>query len=133
LNYKNLVKKATEAQKYSHAPYSNLHVGAALLTSSDKIYTGCNIENSSFSLTICAERTAIFKAISNGERKFKAIAVNSDKIDLIPPCGACRQVLLDLAGDIDVVLSDKKGKITVTKLSILLPASFNNQIFKPNK
>ena len=133
MNYKNLVKKATEAQKYSHAPYSNLHVGAAMLTASGKIYTGCNIENSSFSLTICAERTAIFKAISNGERKFKAIAVNSDKIDLIPPCGACRQVLLDLAGDIDVVLSDKKGKITVTKLSILLPASFNNQIFKPNK
>jgi cytidine deaminase len=133
LNYKNLVKKATEAQKYSHAPYSNLHVGAALLTSSGKIYTGCNIENSSFSLTICAERTAIFKAISNGERKFKAIAINSDKIELIPPCGACRQVLLDLAGDIDVVLSDKKGKITVTKLSILLPASFNNQIFKPKK
>ncbi|MBA4311339.1 MAG: cytidine deaminase [Chlorobiaceae bacterium] len=133
MNYKNLVKKATEAQKYSHAPYSSLRVGAALLTSSGKIYTGCNIENSSFSLTICAERTAIFNAISNGERKFKAIAINSDKIDFIPPCGACRQVLMDLAGDVDVVLSDKKGKISITKLSILLPASFNNLIFKPKK
>ncbi|MBI5021033.1 MAG: cytidine deaminase [Ignavibacteriales bacterium] len=133
MNYKNLVKKAEAAQKHSHAPYSNLRVGAALLTSSNKIYTGCNIENSSFSLTICAERTAIFKAISNGERKFKAIAINSDKIEFIPPCGACRQVLLDLAGDIDIVLSNRKGKITVTKLNILLPASFNNSIFKQKK
>lgn len=133
MNYGNLIRRAKQAQKFSHAPYSRLRVGAALLASSGKIYTGCNIENSSFSLTICAERTAIFKAISAGEKKFRAIAVVSDKIENIPPCGACRQVLIDLAGDIEIITSDKKNRPTVSKLSVLLPKSFNKQIFKLKK
>ncbi|MBI5476283.1 MAG: cytidine deaminase [Ignavibacteriales bacterium] len=131
MRYKLLVQKAVATQKNSYAPYSKLKVGAALLTTTGKIFTGCNIENSSYSLTICAERTAIFKAISEGHKKFKAIAVTSDKLDFIPPCGACRQVLMDLAGDIDVVLVDKKGNQKITKLSFLLPDSFNKSIFKP--
>jgi cytidine deaminase len=131
LNYKNLLRKAIESQKFAYSPYSKLKVGAALLTTSDKVFTGCNIENSSFSLTVCAERTAIFKAISEGHTKFKAIAITSDKLDFIPPCGACRQVLMDLAGNIDVILTDRKGNQKITELNILLPESFNKSILKP--
>ena len=99
MNYDLLAKKAIESKKNALPTYSKFHVGAALLTEEGKIYSGCNIESSSYSLTICAERTAIFKAISEGERKFKAIAIAGDTDDYISPCGACRQVISDLCGD----------------------------------
>jgi cytidine deaminase len=125
--YKRLVKFARKAQRHSHAPFSRFRVGAALLASDRKIFTGCNIENSSYSLTICAERTALFKAISEGRRKFVAIAVVSDDDGFTSPCGACRQVILDLAGNIDVVLGDRRGNIRVHSLEELLPHPFTAQ------
>ena len=130
MNYKSLAEKAVEAKSRALPTYSNFHVGAALLTVDDKIYTGCNIESSSYSLTICAERTAIFKAISEGERKFNAIAVAGDTEGFISPCGACRQVISDLCGDIDVVLVNSKNETKVIKTSELLPFAFSDKDLK---
>ena len=126
MNYQKLLRKAREAKQHSYSPYSKFRVGAALLTKSGKIYTGCNIENSSFSLTICAERTAMFKAVSEAKQTFKAIAIVSDTEDFTPPCGACRQVMIDLAGNIDVVLANGKKQIKIFKLNTLLPLPFDN-------
>jgi len=128
VKYTKLIEAAKRAKRNSFSPHSNFRVGAAILTSTGKTFTGCNIENSSFSLTICAERTAIFKAISEGSRKFKAIAIVSDMKDIIPPCGACRQVLMDLAGDIDVILSGSGKKTKITRLSTLLPMPFDSSM-----
>lgn len=130
INPKALALKAVEAKKTAHAPYSNFHVGAALLTEEGKVYLGGNIESSSYSLTICAERTAVFKAYSEGERKFKAIAVAGDSPDFCSPCGSCRQVLMDLCGDIDVILINKKEELKVLKLSELLPFAFGDKDLK---
>jgi cytidine deaminase len=124
MTHKQLAKRAQAARKYSHSPFSRFRVGAAILSKSGTVYTGCNIENSSFGLTICAERTAIFKAISEGERQFTAIAVATDERKFIPPCGACRQVIMDLAGDIECVLTDAAGATKVLKMSDLLPFPF---------
>jgi len=127
MTYKNLVKHAKTARRYSHSPYSHFRVGAALLTASGKIFTGCNIEISSFGLTICAERTAVFKAVSEGEDKFKAIAVATDEAGFTSPCGACRQVIMDLAGDIDFVMSNGKGEMKIMKMSALFPHPFGTR------
>ncbi len=124
MDYKKLVKHAQAARKRSHSPYSRFRVGAALLTRKGKIFTGCNIEVSSFGLTICAERTAIFKAISEGEKRFAAIAIATDEDSFTTPCGACRQVLMDLAGNIDFVMSKKNGEVRVMKMSELIPFPF---------
>ena len=128
MNYKKLIEAAQKAKENSYSPHSHFRVGAAIITQSGKIYTGCNIENSSFSLTICAERTAIFKAVSEGQRKFAAIAIVTDLKDPIPPCGACRQVLMDMAGDIDVIIAGNKGDNIVSKLSKLLPMPFDGSM-----
>ena len=124
MNYKSLAHLAIESKKNAFAPYSKFHVGAALLTSGGKIYTGCNVESSSYGLTMCAERTAVFKAYSEGERSFTAIAIAADTSDFCPPCGACRQVLSDLCGDIDVILVNSSGETALHKLSSLLPLAF---------
>jgi cytidine deaminase len=129
-DYKSLVDAAVKAKQKALPTYSKFYVGAALLTNYDKIYTGCNIESSSYSLTICAERTAIFKAISEGERKFKAIAVAGDTEDFISPCGACRQVISDLCGEIDIVLVNFKGDFIIKKTSELLPFAFSDDDLK---
>ena len=128
--YKSLAEKAVEAKSRALPTYSNFHVGAALITEDDKIYTGCNIESSSYSLTMCAERTAIFKAISEGERRFKAIAVAGDTEGFISPCGACRQVISDLCGNIDVILVNSKNETKVMKTSELLPFAFSDKDLK---
>jgi cytidine deaminase len=125
MDYRELAQKAISAKSKALPPYSNFHVGAALLTEDGKIYLGGNIENSSYSLTICAERVAVFKAISEGERNFTAIAVAGDDSDYCPPCGACRQVLNDLCGDIDVILINGESELIIKKLSVLLPLAFN--------
>ncbi|RPH35262.1 cytidine deaminase [bacterium] len=127
MTHKQLAKRAQAAQKHSFSPYSRFRVGAALLSKSGKVYTGCNIESSSFGLTICAERTAIFKAMSEGERQFKAIAVATDENRFVSPCGACRQVIMDLAGNIDCILTDKHGAIKVLKMSDLFPYPFTSE------
>lgn len=120
-----LGKRAVSAKSKSHAPFSNFHVGAALLTKSGKVYEGANIETSSYSLTICAERTAVFQAILEGEREFDSIAITSDADEFCPPCGACRQVLLDLCGkDLNVILINPKEEIREYKISELIPHSF---------
>ncbi len=126
MNYSKLVQKAFNAQKAAHAPYSNFKVGAALLTDSGVMITGGNIENSSYSLSICAERVALFKAISDGHHNFKAIAIVSDADDYCPPCGACRQVLWDLARDIDVIMAKSLKDYKIEKLSVLLPHAFDD-------
>lgn len=131
-NYQALIRSARTAQGNAHAPYSGFKVGAALLTADGKIYHGCNVETSSYSLTICAERNAIFKAISEGEKEFRAVAVVSSADALTPPCGACRQVLWDLAGDIDVVLSSSK-RTKVVKLKSLLPIAFDSKMLARSK
>ena len=127
MNYKNLAESAIKAKQNALPRYSNFYVGAALLTNENKIYTGCNVESSSYSLTICAERNAIFKAISEGEREFKAIAVAGDTEDFISPCGACRQVINDLCGEIDIVLVNSNGVYIVKKTSELLPFAFGDK------
>lgn len=133
VQYRSLIMKARTAMEHSHSPYSNFRVGAALLTKGGRIYSGCNIENSSYSLTICAERTSFFKAVSEGERAFRAIAIVSDAVDFIPPCGACRQVMMDLAGDIDVILQNGKMTQKVIRLNALLPLPFNPILLKTRK
>ncbi len=127
MDYKNLAESAVKAKQNALPTYSNFYVGAAVLTENNKIYTGCNIESSSYSLTICAERTAVFKAISEGERNFKAIAVSGDTEDFISPCGACRQVISDLCGEIDIVLINSSGDYIVKKTSELLPFAFGDK------
>lgn len=130
---KELVKKAFEAQKFSYVPYSNFQVGAALLTKSGKIYTGCNIENASYPVTNCAERTAIFKAVSEGETDFVAIAIvgnakgaKSEDIDYCAPCGVCRQVMTEFC-DLDtfkVILAKSESDYKEYTLTQMLPFAF---------
>ncbi len=118
-----LVQKAVEARARAYAPYSHYPVGAALLGKSGRVYTGCNVENSSFGLTVCAERTAILKAVSEGEREFQAIAVVTSNGG--SPCGACRQVLFEfLSPDAPVVMCDTNGKREVHSLGELLAFGF---------
>lgn len=121
------MKAALLAKRRAYAPYSGFRVGAALLASDGRVYSGCNIEISTFALTLCAERTAIFKAVSEGDRNFKAIAVVSDDPEYTPPCGACRQVLMDLAGNIDILMVNKVGKVRILKLNKLFPHAFGQR------
>jgi cytidine deaminase len=120
-----LVEAAKAARENAHAPYSNFRVGAALRAKSGRIYTGCNVENATYALTVCAERVAIFKAISEGERGFDAIAVVTDTDGLTPPCGACRQLLWEFCGDAEVILANLKGRTETTRMSALFPRPFD--------
>ena len=108
-----LIQKAIKMRSKALAPYSSYKVGAAVLTESGRIFGGCNIENSSYSLTICAERVALFKAISEGEKKFKALSVSTNNAGM--PCGACRQVIWDICGNIPVLICDNNSLITKTE------------------
>jgi cytidine deaminase len=128
--YLELIEVANKAKMNAFAPFSNFKVGAALLTYDGKIFTGCNIENSSFGLTICAERVAIFKAISSGSTRFKAMAIISDHKGFTSPCGACRQVLYDLAGNIEIVLATSNNRMKIQRLGALLPFAFAGKILK---
>src|ERR1700752_865511 len=108
-----LIASAKTAREHAHAPYSNFRVGAAVRAKSGRIFSGCNVENASYGLTLCAERVAIFKAISEGERGFDAVAVVTDKDELTPPCGACRQIIWEFCGDAAVLLANLRGKAEV--------------------
>lgn len=120
-----LIMKAIEAKEHAYVPYSNFRVGAALLTKSGKVYTGCNIENVSFGATNCAERTAVFKAVSEGEREFEKIVINGDHGDYLPPCGVCRQVLLEFAdASLQIILANNVEDYRITTLGELLPGAF---------
>ena len=122
--YDLLISKAKAARNLAQARYSNFKVGAALLTDNNKIITGCNVESSSYGLTICAERVALTKALSEGITAFKAIAIYAKDGALCPPCGACRQLLYDYASNIDIILSDGKEQ-QIIKLRELLPMPFD--------
>jgi cytidine deaminase len=119
-----LIQEAQKAIKNAIAPYSHFKVGVALLAKSGKVYTGCNIETGSLSLGICAERVALFKALSEGERTFSTIAITSSSSDYCPPCGACRQVLLEFSPAIEIILINAQGSIIKKHLSELLPFPF---------
>jgi cytidine deaminase len=117
-----LIDLASKARKKAYAPYSHYKVGAALLGKSGKIYTGCNVENASYGHTVCAERTAVLKAVSEGETEFKAIAVVTKNGG--SPCGACRQVLSEFAPKLTIYIADKNGEYRTTTMQKLLPDSF---------
>ena len=121
-----LIAAAKRARENAHAPYSNFKVGAALRAASGKIYGGCNVENATYGLTVCAERVAIFKAVSEGERQFDAIAVTTDTDALTPPCGACRQLIWEFCGDVPVIMTNLKGKVETLKMSELFPKPFDS-------
>ena len=123
--YETLIADAISARQNAHAAYSNFRVGAALRATSGRIFGGCNVENATYGLTICAERVAIFKAISEGERGFNAIAVVTDTDALTPPCGACRQLIWEFCGDVPVILANLKGKIEMSRMKELFPKPFD--------
>jgi cytidine deaminase len=120
-----LIAAAKQARENAHAPYSNFRVGAALRSTSGRIYGGCNVENATYGLTLCAERVAIFKAISEGERSFSAIAVVTDTETLTPPCGACRQLIWEFCGDIPVSMANLSGRSEVIQMKDLFPKPFD--------
>ena len=118
-----IINKARDARKFAQSRYSGFSVGAALLTTDDKIFTGCNVESTSYGLTICAERVALVKALSEGNSNFKAIAVVGPGDEICPPCGACRQMLHDYGPEIDVILTEK-NQYKIIPLKELLPLAF---------
>lgn len=118
-----LVQAALGARERACATYSGFRVGAALEDAQGRIWTGCNIENASYGLTMCAERVALFKALSEGVRQFRRLAVVAHA--LAPPCGACRQVLWEFCGDLEVILADERGRQETSRLSVLLPRPFD--------
>ena len=120
-----LIAAARAAREHAHAPFSRFKVGAAVLARPGRLFGGCNIENASYGLTLCAERVAIFKAISEGERGFEAVAVVTDTDTLTPPCGACRQIIWEFCGDAEVILANLAGRIEVYRMSELLPKPFD--------
>ncbi|MBO9129601.1 cytidine deaminase [Bacillus sp. 165] len=126
MNIQELIQKAIHAREQAYVPYSKFKVGAALLTKEGKVYEGCNVENASYGLCNCAERTALFKAYSEGDREFDAIAVVADTTRPVPPCGACRQVMVELCkSDTKVYLSNLKGDVQETTVGELLPGAFS--------
>ena len=120
-----LLEAALEARNNAHAPFSKFRVGAAIEDESGRVFTGCNIENATYGLTICAERVAVFKAISEGARKFKRIAVAADTDVLTPPCGACRQILWEFCGDSELTLVNLQGKTETFRMKDLFPRPFD--------
>ncbi|WP_363551523.1 cytidine deaminase [Caldifermentibacillus hisashii] len=126
MDIEQLIDEAKEARKQAYVPYSKFAVGAALLTENGNVYRGCNIENAAYSMAICAERTAFFKAISEGEKNFKLLAVVADTDRPCSPCGACRQVISEFCPpDMKVVLTNLKGDLLETTVKELLPGAFN--------
>ncbi len=122
---KELLEQAKAAKEGAYAPYSRFRVGAALLSKDGQVFTGANVENASYGVTCCAERVALFKAVTGGTREFAAIAVTSDSRELTFPCGACRQALSEFAPDMDVLSSNNKLEFKKMKLEELLPCAFS--------
>ncbi len=120
-----LIEAALAARGNAHAPFSNFKVGAAVEDAGGRVFTGCNVENATFGLTLCAERVAIFKAISEGARKFVRVAVAADTDSLTPPCGACRQILWEFCGDVELVLTNLHGQTETLRVGDLFPRPFD--------
>jgi cytidine deaminase len=128
-----LIEAARNARTYSVAPFSNFLVGAAVRTESGKVYTGCNVESASYGLTVCAERVAIWKALSEGERNFTQIAVVADTESVTPPCGTCRQIIWEFARGADIVFANLEGQSEVFHIADLLPRAFDARFLKSTK
>jgi cytidine deaminase len=126
-----LLDQARAARGFAHAPYSHFQVGAALETAQGRVITGCNVENATYGLTICAERVAVFKAISEGERAFTRIAIVADTEAPTPPCGACRQILWEFCGDIEIIMGNLTKETARFRLQDLLPMPFDGRLLKP--
>lgn len=120
-----LVEAAIAVRENAHAPFSKFKVGAAVLDDTGRIHTGCNVENATYGLTCCAERVAIFKAVSVGAQKFTRVAVVADTDTLTPPCGACRQILWEFCGDVELTLSNLHSKTETVRLGTLFPRAFD--------
>ena len=120
-----LAAAALRARENAHAPFSKFKVGAALEDTAGSIHTGCNVENATYGLTVCAERVAVFKAISEGARQFRRIAIAADTDLLTPPCGACRQILWEFCGDIEIILVNPRGATEMFQLADLFPRPFD--------
>ena len=120
-----LLAAALAVREHAFAPFSKFKVGAAVAALDGRIHTGCNVESATYGLTMCAERVAIFKGISEGSRRFKRVAVAADTQKLTPPCGACRQILWEFCGDVEIVLVNLQGKIETYQLKDLLPNPFD--------
>ena len=120
-----LVDAALAARHNAHTPFSNFKVGVALEDETGRIFTGCNVENATYGLTMCAERVAVFKAVSEGAQNFRRIAVAADTDLLTPPCGACRQILWEFCGDVEIVLVNLQGKTETLRLKDLFPRPFD--------
>jgi len=120
-----LIAAALAVRENAFAPYSKFKVGAALEDTEGRVHTGCNVENATYGLTVCAERNAVFRAISEGVRKFRRIAVVADTENLTPPCGACRQILWEFCGDVEIVLANLHGKTETYHLKDLFPKPFD--------
>ncbi len=127
---KKLIEAAIKSRENAHAPFSNFKVGAAIETKSGVIFTGCNVENASYGLTMCAERVAIFKAISEGETEFTNIAVVADTPELTTPCGACRQIIWEFCGDISLTMANLKGETETLQMKELFPRAFDVNFLK---
>jgi cytidine deaminase len=121
-----LIAAARHVRENAHAPFSKFRVGAALEDSNGRIHTGCNVENATYGLTLCAERVAVFKAISEGARKFRRVAVVADTDKLTPPCGACRQILWEFCGDVELVMANLSGAVETVRLGDLFPRPFDS-------
>ena len=122
-----LVESAREVRERAFAPYSNFKVGSAVVSRSGKIFTGCNVESASYGLTVCAERVAIWKAVSEGETELDAIAVVADTKKLTPPCGVCRQIIWEFCGDVPVTLANLHGEFETVQMKDLLPRAFDTK------
>jgi cytidine deaminase len=120
-----LIAAALAVRLNAFAPFSKFQVGAAVEDADGRIHTGCNVENATYGLTVCAERVAIFKAISEGARKFRRVAVAADTDNLTPPCGACRQILWEFCGDVEIALVNPRGKMETYRLKDLFPKPFD--------
>ncbi|MGI8408302.1 MAG: cytidine deaminase [Pyrinomonadaceae bacterium] len=127
---KDLIEAATKVRDNAYAPFSDFRVGAALETDDGEIFAGCNVESASYGLTVCAERVAIWKAVSEGEKKFTRIAVVVDTEELTPPCGVCRQIIWEFCGDIPVTFSNLHGKVETVQMKELLPRAFDSKFLK---
>ena len=127
---KELIDAAIAVRENSYAPFSDFHVGAAIDTDDGEIVVGCNVESASYGLTVCAERVAIWKAISEGKKKIKCIAVVADTEELTPPCGVCRQIIWEFGGDVPVILANLNGKTETILMQELLPRAFDTKFLK---
>ncbi len=128
-DYSTLIEKAREAMAFSYSPYSHFAVGSCILTKDGKMYTGSNIENASYGITCCAERVALYNAVSSGKRAFRAVAIISNSDSYIYPCGVCRQAIAEFDGDedIDVISAKNSGGYIINKLKDLLPHTFSGK------